>query len=342
MSLLSSTRVQGLSLWIGGALLAIGLSACSGQLNEIPEAKSDPGAGVIAGGTTPLAADLASAPWQVAYHGVRRLDFLTGNPAVSYREIVSADGLGRYGIQVTELLTAHPDAPGFIARQAQNQGFNYRYRGFRVLEPFQFELNYTVQLLNQDQVVAGVACTRLLVQKRFAGAEAEPSHYLVDMEMDSGLVLGWQELNSSGALIARMEFESFGLGLADNPIPMSAGSLLEAEIAIEDLAGPKTPFEILRPRLLPSKYRLFKAFQVQDGSEYTWMRQVFTDGQGSLIFMHRKQVLQAGGSVGTSTLGVYEEDQWTVLMGEVNGHSLLAVGKFGANELQDFVSSCFQ
>jgi len=338
----TSSRVQGLGLWIGGALLAIGLSACSGQLNESSSDRSEPGSGVIAGGTTPLAADLASAPWQVAYHGVRRLDFLSSNPAVSYREKVSADGLGRYGIHVTELLTAHHDAPGFIARQAQNQGFNYRYRGFRVLEPFQFELNYTVQLLNQGQVVAGVACTRLLVQKRFAITEAEPSHYLVDMDMDSGLVLGWQELSSDGGLIARMEFESFALGLAEIPIPMSSGSMLETEIAIEDLSGPKVPFDVLRPRLLPSKYRLFRAYQVDDGAQNTWMRQVFTDGQGSLIFMHRKQVLQAGGSVGTSTLGVYEEDQWTVLMGDVNGHSLLAVGKFGANELQDFVSSCFQ
>jgi hypothetical protein len=105
-----------------------------------------PLSGVIAEGASELSADLASAPWQVAYHGVRKLYFPAETPASSYRERVSADGQGKFGIQVIEVMGSQLTDADFIAKQAQNEEFNYRYRGFRVLEPFLFEANYTIQL----------------------------------------------------------------------------------------------------------------------------------------------------------------------------------------------------
>lgn len=333
---------QTLGLWIGGALLACGLTACNDSAGS-SSIELGAGSGLIADGTSALSADLASAPWQVAYHGVRRFDFLTESPAVSYKEAVSADGLGQFGLRVVEVFAPRADAAGFIAKQAQNEGFNYRYRGFHVLDPFLFEANYTVQLLNQEQVVAGVNCTRLLVHKRSDVDQPVPNHYLVDMDPESSLVLGWQELDSTGVLVSKMVFESFALGLAENPIPMGTGSLSgsESEIAIEDLGSLDAQFEILSPTLLPAEFRLYRAYEVLDASQSLWVRQVFTDGAGALIFMHKRQKSLIAGASPNSTMGVYEEGQWTILMGEVNGYSLLAVGKLGSNEIQDFVSSCF-
>lgn len=342
MSRLTSLPKRSLGLWIGGALLALGLTACGAATQGTTETSFDPGSGVTADGTSAIAADLAFAPWQVEYHGTRRLDFFTESPAVSYREKVAADGHGQFGIEVTEVLTTHYDPAGFIAKQGQNVGFNYRYRGFRVLDPFLFEANYTVQTLSQDTVVAGVDCTRLLVQKNVEPGQSAPNHYLVDMDLDSGLVLGWEELDSTGRSIARMQFETFGLGAGTNPIPMSAGSVSEHEIAVTDLDGPEMAFKVLRPRLLPDAYRLSKAYQVVDGSQNLWMRQVFTDGQDALIFMHKKQIRQVAGFESKSTLGVYEEGQWTMLMGDINGYSMMAVGKVGSSVIEEFVSSCFQ
>ncbi len=342
MSSFNSISKRSLGFWVGGALLACGIAGCSGDPVRAESEVLYPGSGVIAGGTTALAADLASAPWQIAYHGVRRLEFHTEQPAVSYRETVEANGLGKFGIQVTEVLTAHYDAPGFLAKQAQNEGFNYRYRGFRVLDPFLFQTNYSVLLLNQDQMVAGVSCNRLLVQSRSQEGNQDANHYLVDMDPVSSLVLGWEERDSRGALLSRMEFESFGLGPAANPIPLGTGGLSQLEVSTDGSGGPSVPFHVLRPTLLPTEYRLFRTFQVIDKSANLWVRQVFTDGQGAIVFMHRKTGEQAGGARVASTVGVYEEGQWTVLMGDVNGYALLAVGKMGASEIEDMVSSCFR
>jgi hypothetical protein len=122
---------------------------------------------------------------------------------------------------------------------------------------------------------------------------------------------------------------------------MGTGSLVENELAIEDLTGPSMPFDLLHPTLLPAEYRLYKAYEVVDSAGSVWIRQVFTDGLGALIFMHKEHDLALAGMKGHSTLGVYEEGQWTVLMGEINGFALLAVGKLSSNVIQDFVSSCF-
>lgn len=342
MSSLVSSSKRAFGLWAGGALLVCGLAGCGGATADPAAIESEADSKVVAGGTTDMAADLASAPWQTQYHGIRRLDFFTEQPAVSYRETVAADGLGNFGIQVTEVLTPHHDAPGFIAKQAQNEGFNYRYRGFRVLDPFLFQENYTVQLLNQGQMVAKVACNRLLVQKRFQTSDDDVNHYLVDMDPRSGLVLGWQELDSQGNLLSRMAFESFELGPVADTIPMNTGALSQQEVSASEFDGAGVPFDVLRPSLLPSKYRLSRVFLVVDSSADLWVRQVFTDGQGALVFMHRETGTLVGGSSVNSSVGIYEEGQWTVLMGDVNGYALLAVGKMNANEIQDMVSSCFQ
>ncbi|MDF1837727.1 MAG: hypothetical protein P1V35_07665 [Planctomycetota bacterium] len=338
---MSPLSTASLGQWVGSAILTLGLIACGAGTSSSDTIEFGPDNGVVASGTSALAANLSQAPWQVEYHGVRRLEFLTERPVVEYREKVSADGRGQFGIQVIDVASSGLDTASFLAEQAQNEGFNYRYRGFRVLDPFLFEINYTVQLLNQEQVVAGVDCTRILVRKRLGSAHTTPNHFIVDMEPNTGLVLGWQELTPSGVLLSKMEFESFGFGPADEPIPMGAGSLEETELDPQDLAGSNAPFAVLRPRLLPAEFRLSRAYEVRDASNKLWIRQVFTDGEGALIFMHKKQASANAGDSKASTLGILEQGQWTVVMGDVNGYSLLAVGKMGANEIEDFVSSCF-
>ncbi|MCP5021763.1 MAG: hypothetical protein GY930_08290 [bacterium] len=343
MSSFALISKRAFGLWVSGALLACGLAGCGGA--TIDPAAVGTGIDIeqsIADGTTALAANLASAPWQTQYHGVRRLDFFTEQPAVSYRETVAADGHGKFGIQVTEVLTPHHDAPGFIAKQAQNEGFNYRYRGFRVLDPFLFETNYTVQLLNQNQMVAKIACNRILVRKRFQSSNDDTNHYLVDMDPRSGLVLAWQELDSQGNLLSRMAFESFGMGPAADSIPMGTGALNQEEVSAHDFDGQEVPFDVLRPSLLPANYRLSRVFLVVDSSADLWVRQVFTDGHGALVFMHRETGTQVAGSNVNDTVGIYKEGQWTLLMGDVNGYSLLAAGRMDVNKIEEMVSSCFQ
>ncbi len=327
--------------WVGTALLALGLAACSPSPQEAESVAYGPDNGITAEGTSALAANLAQAPWNVEYHGIRRLEFLTEQPVVSYKERVSADGNGAFGIRVIDVVSSSMDSTSFIAKQSQEESFNYRYRGFRVLDPFLFETNYTVQLLHQEQPIAGVNCTRLLVRKRVPAGTPIGNHFLVDMEPTTGLVLGWQELSPEGVLQSKMVFESFGFGPAADPIPMGTGSLTETELDPTKIDRTRFSFEILRPRLLPSEHRLVRAYEVTDAAGQIWLRQVFTDGEGALIFMHRSDGLVTAGGMEAGTLGCYAEGQWTVVMGEINGYSLLAVGKMGSNEIQDFVASCF-
>lgn len=330
------------SVWTLGVCLALGgLVGCSGQSVQAGTS----GGQNLGGGTQAnlgtLARQLEQAPWVIPYHGIRRLELNQKDPAISYREEVSADGQGGFQLNVLELLSVHPDPVSALRQLEQTKGFQYRYRGFRVQDAGLFQLAYQISLLSKSEEVAGITCTRMHVDHQNVDpnllAVDAPNHYLVDFDPNTGLILRWQEIDPLGDLVAKMEFESLTYG--DPGVPMHPLAFAETEISLRSSLDDAVGFHVLRPGLLPQNFRLHRITRVQDGDQ-TWVRMVFTDGVETLLLMHRPKVELDQPEA--STIGAYASGDRTVVMGAVNGYELIAEGRLNVAGMQDFVSSCFQ
>ena len=293
-------------------------------------------------GFSHLVQSIESAPWAVPYEGLRKVQYLDEVPSLSYRERVAGDGQGGFQLELDEMLSSHPNLNGIAQRLEQTKAFRYRYKDFRIQDSYLFQLAYRVRILTKDEVVAGVACTRILVEENqddpSIPLSQQANHFLVDFDPVTGLVLQWQELDSQATLVASMVFESIQYGAPT--MGMHPTAFRQTELPKDSDLNDAVGFEVLRPTLLPENFRLDRATFVEDGSN-PWVRQVYSDGLKVIILQHRGQVLQAG-SPGNSSLGAIVDGNRTMLMGSVNGFEIIAEGDQDLDTMQDVVGSCFQ
>ncbi len=328
---------------LASGLVALALTACSGSNVEVQAGSGAEGGGqAAASGFSTLVKSIERAPWMVPYEGIRRMDYLREVPSLSYREMVAGDGNGGFQLKNIEVLSMHPDLNGITRRLEQTKGFQYRFKDFRVQDAYLFQLAYKIRILTKDEIVAGITCTRIFVERQLANPNMpladQPNHFLVDFDPATGLVLRWTELDSFGVKVASMEFEqiSYGAPSIEMHPPTFREIPLQAHRQLDEQAG----FSVLRPTLLPANYRLEAASLVDDGSNNPWVRQVYTDGLKVILLMHRGKAQTAG--VHASTLGAFVDGDRTMLVGEVNGYEILAEGSQELLTMQDMVSSCFK
>ena len=296
------------------------------------------------------------APLRVAHAGVRRLDLAYdlggGVQTLSYRERVVTDGQGRFSIQTLEALT--PVGPAFMELQRQREGFYFRYRDFKVRDLAAFLENYSVYDLGQSVEFLGRTAWEFEIrtnQLKHPGHLGSPVHYRLTLDVDTGLLLRSVELDESGQVYARLEYESFELDpdlsgvtfhqLSNQEAPATLGPELEAQMG----------FEVTVPDALPAGYVLSEVSTIVDQSGGAWVKLTYTDGVEPLFYVQSRGAQPGVGvKVGPATsinLGspLAGRVLWlqvgpiVAVQGELSGVMRLAVGKLSKDVLFDLIQS---
>ena len=170
---LPASRIQKLRALTCGLLL-LGLAACGGSVEANGHVDPTSGHGGPTLGLSHIVQSIERAPWTVPYEGIRHIQYLDESPTLSYREKVAGDGQGGFQLVLEEMLSSHPSLNGIAQRLEQTKGFRYRYKDFRIQNAYLFQIAYRVRVLNKDEMVAGVPCTRILVEGKPGRSEHPP------------------------------------------------------------------------------------------------------------------------------------------------------------------------
>ncbi|MDF1797732.1 MAG: sigma-E factor regulatory protein RseB domain-containing protein [Planctomycetota bacterium] len=316
-------------------------------------------------GAVDLITQIQQAPYLVSHSGVRRVESnynLDGqNDHLVYREEVFTDGQGGFAINPLGAITgATLPAGDFQLLQKAREGFHFRYRDFLVRDLAAFLQNYKLTSFGQVVQVAGRDCLELSIERKDASLSFD-----LAMDVETGLVLRYRELDASGHTYSKMEYESF------DPAPDLTGVTLHQPSNQEQPLDPSTPalaqlgFQPFIPKLLPSSGFFFvEASSVVDALGTTWAKLSYTDGIETVFF------LDAGPRLPESALGVgvkssssppgtgglsggpdgtapelqdgvrcFVDGPLTVVWGEVLEHRMILLGKATQSELSGMLQS---
>jgi len=292
---------------------------------------------------------IPDAPMTVAYEGVRHVSLRHDQEGVQtvleYDERVLSDGQGHFAIVPLEI-----NAPSMTPEQAQffallqerRDGFFYRYRDFRIRDLDLFLQNWRVQDTGLVEAVAGRECAVLTIRRIRDGV----AEYRAWIDPRTGLVMRAEETDSTGAVIGRVEFESFTLE------PDLSGTNLHGDrnpgVTFDPRAkdGP-VEFDVWTPRLLPQGYRFEGAEAIDDGAN-RWARMVFGDGVDQIFFLQTKTSAPAGHAsfgeidVGPRSVRVFRVGPWTLVQGRFDEMGVIIVGKTGADALLRMLKSAIR
>jgi hypothetical protein len=325
--------------------LAIAVASCSGERSS---AFLDQG-GFRPGGDSVLDEDLfarmKSAPFAVAYEGRRRIEATLAsqevNEALSYTELVRADGTGEFAVEVEavhspRMSTAEEEL--FRLTQLGRQGFLYRYRDVHLSDLELFFANYRCRVLEERVLVAGHRCIEMEIERVHEGKTL----LTLAVEPRTGLILRSVERDREGNLIDSMEFDSIELdpdfsGRQD--FMWSPGSQGERKLNPTNDGVGGVPYQILAPRFLPAGFRPISSTRLDDplGGQ-PWNRIMYTDGLEYLFFLHGGDLIgsRLGGQ---DVVSVFDFGPWLVADGELGGQRLIAVGKVSERDLLDMLQS---
>lgn len=315
-----------------------GLLALAGLVAGSCDSTSGSGASsiVVENGAEPTQSflgKLASAPFETAYSGVRRVELrqdVVGAPNVlEYTEQVVSDGQGKFALEILEVLSSGVDAELLRIQHGPRQRFHYCYRDVGIHDLARALESYTIRVRDESGSVAGVACVELEVRSRREGGGTY--RFLVDPR--TGLVLGSEERSHAGQLVRRMEFESIEMDADVSGYELSEWRMERVTVQAEG-NGPALGFDVLEPTLPPTGYTLEETSAVVDPEGDVWARLEYGDGIERVFLMHGEPV--DSGLPGGASLGRVDEMQlgpWNVITGRVKGYPLLVMGKVPTEDL---------
>ncbi len=155
---------------------------------------------------------IVDAPFTTAYSGARRM---TVHPAqgmsehrLIFREFVQADGRGTHTIDPIEILEPKMntrEAQQFATLQKSRERFMYEHRDFRIRDLGLFRENYQARVSAEGQRFLDRDTVELEVSRT---SRIAPRVYLVDVDVETGLVLRYREFDGRGRALVTVEFES--------------------------------------------------------------------------------------------------------------------------------------
>jgi hypothetical protein len=319
-------------------------SATSGANSTGGSLPAAPGVGRLTPADLPLLAAVAGASESVEHRGVRRVFLanpaLTAAPSIEYREEVGSDGLGAFFVRPIEVISPPLDPNAldlFLMLQEERQGFQFRYRDFRIADIDLFMARYQVAVRPKEEQVAGRACQVLDVRLR----EQAEREYVLAVDPKTGLLLRYEETFQTGELVARVEFESIELEPDFSDGALTGGPSQWAAFDPDHSPPPQVTFDLLRPKLPPEGYQLAQASsRVVLGKP--WLRLVYQDGLEKVVFVHDGPDTSGGPLPGTDSVGVFTLGAWTVVEGEIAGHTVFVMGKVDQQDLLDMLQSALE
>ncbi len=319
------------------------LAACGAGSVDRPEG----GAIGVEGPPPGFLERIANAPEHVAFSGTRRV-FLAyvqaGAPAVlQYTERVTSAGDGRFAINPLVLeapVLELAEGQLFSILQKNREAYFYRYRDFRIHDLALFLQAYVVTDTGASPVVAGRPCVELAVEAAHRG----DGRFRIAVDAANGLVLRSEELDASGAVIARTEFQDLDLS------PDLSGVELHQDLATETLdldgdPGAQLGFPLLAPTLLPEGYTLREARKIEVYGR-VWARLVYGNGVAQAFFLLSAEPAGSGqagllppGQPDPRTVSVLRVGTLVVAQGNLGDHLVIAAGKLGPDVLLRMIDS---
>ncbi len=305
---------------------------------------SAPGSSDLSPSDLPLLAAMQGAPERVGHRGMRRVHVF--NPALSvgssieYREEVGSDGQGAFFVRPIEVISPPLDQTAlelFLMLQEERQGFMFRYRDFQVRDLELFMERYQVAVRPQEEEIAGRACQVLEVSLR-EGAERE---YVLAVDPKTGLILRYEETFISGEPIARVEFESIDLDPDFSDGALTGGPSQWVPFDPDQGPPPQVSFSLLRPKLPPEGFQLDHAASLVVGGK-PWLQLVHHDGVEQIFLLHNSPESSGGPLPGTDSVSVFSLGAWTVIEGEIEGHTVFVMGKVDEQDLLGMLQSAFE
>ena len=229
---------------------------------------------------------MVRAPERVAHSGLRRVEYhLTVDDlptSLVYDERITADGEGHYAIEPVSVAAPAMTVPQreiFEELQHTRQGFFFKYRDLRVRDVDLFVANYTVRVLPEPAVVAGVECVEIEAIPRVGPRRS----YTLAVEAQSGLVLRALERDASGAIVAATTYLEFSRTPTLDGVEFFAERYAGTPLAQAELPADFAP---ARPQILPEGYREVSS-EVVELEAQTYVRRVYGDGLENLFFLER-------------------------------------------------------
>lgn len=290
---------------------------------------------------------MIAAASQVRFQGTRRFESHwkvgTTRYDLEYRERVSADGQGQFTVEPLDLIA--PDVSTgqedlFLLLSRAREGFNWRYRDFRIHHKPTFLRNYEV--VDSGAIVQrlGYDCASLRVQRRSKAQVV----YLLEVELGTGVVLSCRTETPDGALLELAEYESFELAPDLSQVAWHQPAVDEI-----DLVDPSNPTEIgggaHQPRFVDGAFVQLAAQKITSTAAQTpnqFARYVYTDGLEVVFFLY-------GGALAPQSAGAQRVDDvvqvppsvgpWQLVVATIHGERLIGMGRLNHEDLLDLVAS---
>ena len=320
------------------ALAAVLCASCSDGSGLRAPIPGDGDQGPASSGGGSFLSLVEQAPFQNAFRGTRRGE-LRYDPAspVIYREDVGADGLGKFAVDPIEVTSADNQVV-LESLLAIRQIFHYRFRDWRIKDYVLFLQNYTWQVLDGDFIIAGVSCMRVEVVRPHT---SPPSHYLVDIDPLTGMVLAWKECDDLANVVAMAEFETFqyggdvsGLMLVDRFFTGTTIHPIDGDL--EGIFG----FVPVIPTMMPTPgVTLSQDVEKMNVYGEIWAKVSMTDGLETTVFLSRAP--EGSAKVQPSTVTTLSLGTWTGIEGKIGNQPVRVAGKFSPTLLELTLESAF-
>lgn len=303
------------------------------------------------------------APLRVRHGGTRRLEFHYDTAGVAhslvYTERVTADGRGQFAldpVNVTMPAMTTVQLEAFELLQKRREGFFFRYRDFGVRQRDLFLANYRVAERTTHAVVAGRGCTEFEVRR----IDRSLNTYIIDVDIDTGLVLRCTEFSADRRVAARFEFTEFTLDPVLDGVEWFTPKDPSNTVELSSEALASLDFTPASPRLLPKGYQLLRSEIVPEGGK-VWVRRVYGDGVECLFVLHSgsRAALEPGldsRSAGPGTTPVEQSalaaakilnvrlcqaGTWTLAEAVRGGEQIFVIGKLPEEDVARLLQSAF-
>ena len=291
------------------------------------------------------------APSNTRYQGEREVTFtvdLGGDESVQtkYVERVSCDGQGNFNLlPLYAESPVFPDEATFLTLQERREGFYFRYRDFKIRDLTSFLENYSSMGAGHPVTFLGRSAWKIVFVRNTPGGR----HYIVTFDVNTGLVLAYEEYDKQGSLLASLEYTSLDMapdlsgvaffipGNNEQPLDLAATNL-------EQILG----FKPRLPKTLPEGFVLLETASVTDNAGNLWIKAGYTDGVEMLFFLHREHTA-SGYQLPTSAssrsgpardeVTLFKAGSVLAAQGTVAGQDMIAVGEVSESDLLDMINS---
>ena len=341
-----------ISLSVGALALASGVLSCGDSYSFQTSTGITNTARASGGGSVaPFLMLVPSAKDSTAHRGVRREWVDQGNGVLETRQDVGADGTGDFAIELLETLSlpSGVNPLSFPIAFENTLRAQWLVGGFRLRDLDRVAQNYSILILPQTPVVAGIPCVRVEFFRN-APLGRRPGHYEADIDPETGFVLAWREFDVTRQPIVESEYESFVYDGDVSDLNLRGRTFIAQPLDLGGNLPQQAGFDVHYPDIVPDGFEVISGEVMDVPTSFaqagslvlkpgSWVRFLVTDGLETVTFVHND--LQVPAAAVPSVITVLRLGTWEVGFGEVHGTTYAIAGRLTEEQLHQIIESAF-